>query len=148
MTHYSIQAATLTRPFQVQKRDLNVYGFMHGGRLITLCDETAYLAAMRHCERDCLTRAIHRARFHAPLHPDEAFDITARPALTGHSSIWVACEVRREAQLVMDALLVFVAVDEGLQPVGVPALVAETEEERQLMEKIRRIRESMSDSQP
>jgi acyl-CoA hydrolase len=140
MERHTIQAATVVRPFRVHEADLNGYGFMHGGRLITLCDETAYLAAMRHCGCDCLTRAIHQASFHAPLHPNDSFEIIARPALTGKSSIWVACEAIRDDSVVMDAVLVFVAVDKALQPVSVPELIAESEDERQLVQQLRAMR--------
>jgi len=136
----TMQAAVLIRSFQVHESDLNGYGMMHGGRLITLCDETAYLAAMRHGGCDCLTRAIHRARFLKPLHPGDTFEIHARPALTGRSSIWVACEAKRGGETVMDAVLVFVAVDATMQPVAVPPLTAESEAEKQLMQQLEALR--------
>lgn len=126
---YTAQASYCVSP-----EDLNGYGMMHGGRLLTLCDEIAYLAAQRHARCICLTRAVHQARFHRGLNRGEHIRLRATLGLVGKSSLWVGVEVWPEAdpehraaaekpdRPAMDAVFVFAAVDESLAPVTVPPL--------------------------
>jgi acyl-CoA hydrolase len=120
---------------KVTKEDLNGYGLMHGGRLLTLCDEVGYLAARKHCSCDCLTRAAHRVRFHAAMHEKDPFSVTTQVTMTTRTTMWVSCVIRSHAKLIMDAVFVYVAIDKNFQSSGVSELFAETDEELQEMEK-------------
>jgi acyl-CoA hydrolase len=130
MGNLTMQNSCIQLNHIVSGGDLNGYGLMHGGKLLTLCDETGYLSARRHSHLDCLTRAVHRARFHQPAHKDEQLIISAMVGLTGRSSIWVPVEVRSNSnqELVMDAVFVFTAVNEDQLAIKVPTIQAECKE--------------------
>lgn len=133
----------VTEHFHVKESDLNGYGLMHGGSMLTRCDETAFIAAYRHAGRDCLTRAIYRARFHHPLRLNDPYAIHAIVADTGKSSIWVQCSMEHADEVIMDAIFVFVAVDKEMQPVMVPGLFTGSDKERALQKQMRRLRENI-----
>ncbi len=140
--------------YRIAASDLNGYGLMHGGRLLTLCDEVAYLAARRHVDAICLTRAVHRARFHQGLRAESLIDISARLGLVGHSSLWVAVEVTppspgsldaEASRAAMDAVFVFAAVDRNLRPVSVPPL-KQKDVDPVLAQRLGRLRDSLGKS--
>jgi len=120
---------------EVTKEDLNPHGIMHGGRLMTICDEVGYLAACKHCGGHGLTRAAHRLRFHAPMSEGDAFSIETQVSLTTRTTMWVNCTIKSDAKLVMDAVFVYVAIDKSFQPTEVPELFAETDQQLQRMEE-------------
>jgi acyl-CoA hydrolase len=122
---------------EVTKADLNAHGVMHGGRLMTICDEVGYLAACKHCGGHGLTRAAHRLGFHAPINEGDLFSVETQVTLTTRTTMWVSCVIRSHAKLVMDAVFVYVAIDKNFQPIEVPELFAETDEELQKMEEIK-----------
>jgi len=112
---------------------------MHGGRLLTLCDEVGYVAARKHAGGDCLTRAVHQAQFHHAIQEGEQLTFRARVGLTGHSSLWVFIEVLsiKGNRCMMDAVFVYAAIDEHRHVRQVPAIDAETNEERQLQDRLK-----------
>jgi len=125
----TIAASFVQHEGRVEKSDLNGYGVMHGGRLLTICDEIGYLAAKRHAERDCLTRSAHHVQFYSMLREKESFSVEARVLLTGVTSLWVECAVKQTGETVMSAVFVYIAVDRDFRPVAVPPIRAESQQE-------------------
>jgi len=125
--------------------DLNRYGIMHGGRLLTLCDEVGYVAAHKHAAGDCLTRAVHQAQFHHAIEAGEQLGFRARVGLTGYSSLWVLIEAisSRDGRCMMDAVFVYAAIDAHRHVRPVAAVRAETDEEQQLQARLRRMKEQV-----
>ncbi|MDX8391835.1 MAG: acyl-CoA thioesterase [Mariprofundaceae bacterium] len=145
MSDVAISATRLSIAYTVQDDDLNGYRVLHGGRLLTLADEVGFLAAHTFCGRDCLTVAVHQAQFHRPCLVQEAIDIQAQVGLTGNSSIWVTVDVVDNQQsCVMNALIVYVAVDEQRRPLQVGQVQAETAQEIALQKYIRKIKARMA----
>ena len=138
MTSTLMHHADIIHPYTVLEHDLNGYGIMHGGRMLTLCDEVSYLAAHRHAGCPCLTRAVHQARFLHGVHMGEALQIHAKLGLTGNTSLWVLSEIRSadSSTLIMDAIFVFAAVNRQHQPQSVPPLVPKTEQDRALQQTL------------
>ena len=143
VTH--IGATTVHRGHHVTAADLNRYGMMHGGRLLTLVDETGFLAARAFCGRDCLTVAVHRARFLRPVREGRFITATACVAATGRTSLWTPVRVcaagsdHSPEEALMDAIVTYVAVDDEGRPVPVPEVVAATPAERRLQADMRRL---------
>ncbi|MFC1626201.1 acyl-CoA thioesterase [Pseudomonadota bacterium] len=118
---------------EVASQDLNTHGIMHGGRLMTICDEVGYLAACKHCGGHGLTRAAHRLRFHAPMNEGDPFSVKTQVTMTTRTTMWVNCSITSHGKQIMDAVFVYVAIDENLQPVEVPGLFAKTDNEKKMM---------------
>jgi len=106
-----------------------------------LADEAAFVAAHNFCKTDCLTVAVHQARFHRPAYKDAHLILQAQVAFTGKTSIWVPVSIlMANEQLVMEAVVVYTAVDAQRSPVKVPVVTASNATERQLQADITRLR--------
>lgn len=127
--HKTITASFVRHEGRVEKSDLNGYGLMHGGRLLTICDEIGYLSARKHAECDCLTRSAHHIQFYSMLREKESFSVEARVLLTGTTSLWVECAVKQAGETAMSAVFVYIAVNRDFRPVAIPAIRAENREE-------------------
>ncbi len=137
-----ISETAIQKSYTVLATDLNGYGFMHGGRLLMLADETGFLAAYSFCKRDCLTVAVHQTRFHRPAYKGDMLTLRAQVAFTGKTSLWVPVFVLAvDEQLVMESIMVYAAVDARRSPVPVPDVIAGNAAEHQLQVKIIRLRE-------
>ena len=137
MQQTSISDTAISKDYTVLTGDLNGYGFMHGGRLLMLADETGFLAANHFCDRDCLTVAVHQARFHRPAYQNEHLILQARVAFTGKTSLWVPVSIlAAHDRLIMEAVVVYTAVDAQRSPVKVPAVTAHNAAEHQLQADI------------
>jgi uncharacterized protein (TIGR00369 family) len=114
----------------------NPLGNVHGGVMMRLVDEAAGLCAMRHAQRPAVTIAIDSMTFYSPVRVGELVTLNASLNWVGHTSMEVGVRVVAENPLTGEhthtnsAYLVFVALDDDGQPVKVPALILETDEER------------------
>ncbi len=145
MNRATIRDSEFHYAYTMTASDLNRYGIMHGGRLLTLCDEVGYVAARKHAAGDCLTRAVHQAQFHHAIEEGTQLTFRARVGLTGYSSLWVLIEAisTRDGRCMMDAVFVYAAIDEHRHVRAVAGLRAETDAEQQLQARLRRMREQV-----
>ena len=125
---------TLTQLMEVT--DANIAGNVHGGVIMRLVDTAAALAAIKHSGGVALTVGIDEMTFLEPVQIGEVVVLRACVNDVGRTSM--ECGVRVEAEdpltgiirHVNSAYLVFVAVDAEGRPRPVPALVAESDDER------------------
>jgi uncharacterized protein (TIGR00369 family) len=114
----------------------NPLGNVHGGVMMRLVDEAAGLCAMRHAQHPAVTIAIDSMTFYSPVRVGELVTLNASLNWVGHTSMEVGVRVVAENPLTGErthtnsAYLVFVALDDDSQPVKVPPLILETDEER------------------
>lgn len=136
-----ISASRITLVQMMVNEHANLYGNVHGGVIMKLCDEAGGFAAMRHAGRPCVTVFIDSMEFYEPVHVGELLRITAEPSWIGRTSI--ECEVVVEAENVMSghrletnrAYFVYVALDDRGRPVPVPELDCESDAQRRRMEQ-------------
>jgi acyl-CoA hydrolase len=106
-----------------------------------MVDEVGAIAAARHVGRPVVTVAVDSIAFYSPIQIGNLVTLKASLNYVGRTSMEVG--VRVEAMDVLtgeithtnSAYLVYVALDENLQPVAVPPLVATTVEEERRMEE-------------
>lgn len=126
--------------------DANPYGNVHGGEIMKLIDACAGAAATRHARSRVVTARIDELSFLAPVYVGHLVTASASVNHVGRSSMEVGVRVDAEDLLtgkpahVASAYLVFVSIDERGRPVPLPALVAETDEERRRMKAAERRR--------
>ena len=122
---------------QMEITDANIAGNVHGGTIMKMVDTAAGLAAAKHCGSLAGTAAMDEMSFMDPVYVGDVVTVKAMVNEAFGTSMEVG--VRVEAETVRtgrvvhtsSAYLVFVAVDEHGRPRDVPALLAETEEQRQ-----------------
>lgn len=120
----------------MQPTDANGYGNVHGGAIMRFVDEAAGAVAIRHARARAVTASLDHMSFEAPAHIGDLVTATACLTYTGRSSMEIECEViaenfvTGEIRLISRCYLVYVAIDEQGQPIPVPPLILETDEER------------------
>jgi acyl-CoA hydrolase len=125
----------------------NVLGDLFGGHLMSLVDQAAAVAAIRHAGGPAVTASIDRVNFKEPIHLGELVTCIATVDFVGNSSMDITVEVFAEAihtgerRHTHTAHVVFVAIDEHGRPRRVPRLEPQTAEERERFERARRHRE-------
>jgi acyl-CoA hydrolase len=125
---------------RIQPNQANNYGNAHGGEVVRLMDELAAVAAMTVAGETCVTAHIGSVDFLNPIPVGHVAELSAYVYDTGTSSLEVRVNVEgrdpREGETVATTAACFtmVAVDENGDPVDVPAIVARTDREKELVE--------------
>src|SRR6476661_1692235 len=74
----------------------NVLGDLFGGELMTLVDQAAAVAAMRHAGGPAVTKSIDRLDFHQPIPVGALVTCTASVEYVGNSAMYITVEVHSE----------------------------------------------------
>lgn len=136
-----ISASRVTLSQLMHPEHTNLLGNVHGGWIMKLADEAGALACMRHAQRKVVTVAIDSMVFREPIRIGDLVILNAEVAYTGRTSMEAAVEVLAENPITGDqthtntAYLVYVALDDEGRPTSVPPLKAETEEEKEKMQR-------------
>jgi acyl-CoA hydrolase len=137
------RASRITLAQLMQPDHANNLGNVHGGWIMKLVDEAGALACMRHAQRRVVTVAVDSFVFREPIKIGDLVTLNAEVTYAGRTSMEVEVEVTAENPITRErthtntAYLVYVALDDVGRPTSVPALIAETEAEKQRMEQAR-----------
>jgi acyl-CoA hydrolase len=120
----------------VLPNDTNTLGNLMGGRLLHWMDIAAAIAAHRHCGRIVVTASVNNVSFSQPIKLGEIVTMHAKVSRAFNSSmevfidVWVENNTTGEKKKCNEAIYTFVAVDQLGNPINVPELIPETEEEK------------------
>jgi uncharacterized protein (TIGR00369 family) len=123
----------------MQPEHANNLGNVHGGWIMKLVDEAGALACMRHAQRRVVTVAVDSLVFREPIKIGDLVILNAEVTYTGRTSMEAEVQVNAENPITGNrthtntAYLVYVALDDNGRPTTIPALVAETEEDKERM---------------
>lgn len=114
---------------------INHYGRLFGGHLLKWIDELAGIVAIRHCGSTVTTAAIDNLQFKAPAYTGDMVVLQGWITYVGRTSMEVRVDTYREAldgtrEIINRAYIDMVAIDSYGQPVEVPELCTETDEQR------------------
>jgi acyl-CoA hydrolase len=121
----------------VLPNDTNTLGNLMGGRLLHWMDLASAIASHRHCGRVVVTAAVNNVSFNQPIKLGEIVTMHAKVSRAFNSSmevfidVWVENNNTGERKKCNEAIYTFVAVDQLGNPINVPELIPETEEEKQ-----------------
>lgn len=124
----------------VLPEDSNPRGTVFGGRVLSLIDKCAAIAAMRHSRTEVLTASLDSVEFRHPVRVGEVLALRARLNAAFKSSMEIEVEVHAEnprtgeRNLTTRAFVTMVAVDDDARPAAVPRLTPSTAEERKRSE--------------
>jgi uncharacterized protein (TIGR00369 family) len=126
----------------------NHYGNVHGGTILRLADEAAFVAATKHARRNVVLASMDHMSFDNPVKLGDMLHVKARLCHTGKSSMDVEVEVKTEkikegkTLHVGSAYLTMIALDEKGAPARVPGLLLENkfdkEKSRQALSRRRK----------
>jgi acyl-CoA hydrolase len=135
----TVRSSEVTFARTMTQLDANVLGNVHGGVIMHEVDVAAGTAAARHAGRVAVTASIDELSFLQPVHVGDVLIVRARVNAVGRTSMEVGVKVEAEPwkggerRHTTSAYLVMVALDEEGNPVAVPPLVAESDDERRRM---------------
>ncbi len=115
---------------------LNGFDRLFGGKLVEWIDIVAAVVARRHSNRNVTTASIDNLQFKGPAYINDTIVLRGCMTYAGKTSMEVRVDtfVERlsgEKQLINRAYLVLVALDKQENPVPVPGLILETDEEKE-----------------
>ena len=125
----------------------NVLGDLFGGHLMSLVDQAAAVAAIRHAGGPAVTASIDRVDFRERIPVGSLVSCLATVDFVGNSSMDITVEVYAETVSTGErrhthtAHVVFVAIDAAGKPKRVPRLTPETPDEHARFEQARVHRE-------
>lgn len=134
--------------------DVNFAGNVFGGSLLKVLDEIAYVVGSRHARQNMVTASVDRMDFLAPVHLSDVVHFTGQVTHAGHTSLEVSIHIEAEdlhgtsRRTVGNAYVTMVAIGPDGRPVPVPPILAETPEERRLLEEGRRRAEERKARRP
>ena len=123
---------------RIQPNQTNNYDSAHGGEVMRLMDEIGAMSAMRFAGSDCVTARMEQVNFRRPIPVGDNALLKSYVYDTGETSVRVRIRAFREnprtaeAELTTDSHLVYVAIDDDLDPVSVPELTVSSERGEEL----------------
>lgn len=114
----------------------NFAGNVHGGTILKLLDQVAYVCASRYAGRYVVTLSVDQVVFRQPVQVGQLVTFIASVNHTGTSSMEVGIKVvaetirTQEVRHVNSCFFTMVAVDDARQPVAVTPLQPATPDER------------------
>lgn len=120
----------------VLPNDTNTLGNLMGGRLLHLMDIIAAISAHRHSHRIVVTASVNNVSFNQPIKLGDIVTLQAKVSRSFNSSmeifidVWVENNAEGKKIKCNEAIYTFVAVDQLGNPINVPELIPETEEEK------------------
>jgi uncharacterized protein (TIGR00369 family) len=136
-----IDASRITLSTLMQPEHANNLGNVHGGWIMKLVDEAGALTCMRHAQQRVVTVAVDQMTFQQPIRIGDLVTLTAEVSYVGRTSMEAEVHVIAENPISGEqthtntAYVVYVALDSSGNPVPVPGLIPENEEQRQRMEE-------------
>ncbi len=118
--------------------DANPAGNVHGGTIMKLVDNAAYVAAVRHARKNCVTLSIDSFKFHYPVYVGELIILKASVNYASRTSMEIGVRVEAEhlttgtVRHTASAYLTFVALGDDRRPTPIARLkpVTETDKRR------------------
>jgi len=114
----------------------NHYGSVHGGTILRLADEAAFVTATKHARKNVVMASMDHIVFKHPVYIGDLLTMRSRILFVGRSSmdveVGIETERLKEGKIlkVGSAYLTMVALDDKGRPTEVPRLILKTGDER------------------
>lgn len=125
----------------------NHYGSVHGGTILKLADEAAFVAATKHARKNVVIASMDHIEFRHPVNVGDLLILSASIFHVGRTSMDVEVKILAEKikegkkLYIGSAYLTMVALDKSGKPTLVPGLILRTKEEKEKNKELRLRRE-------
>ncbi|MBF0472573.1 MAG: acyl-CoA thioesterase [Nitrospirae bacterium] len=119
----------------------NPAGNIHGGEIMKMMDNCAYVTAQKHCLQNAVTAAVDEIEFHSPVYVGNLITCTGTLIYTSRSSMLVTIDVVVEClktgavTCALTGFFVMVALDASGKPTPVSPLELKSDEDRKIFEE-------------
>ena len=145
----TVEDRTVTISMLMEPRHANLHGGVHGGEIMYMMDVAAGCAAAKYARHNCVTAGVDEMRFFKPLKIGSFVTCTGTVAYTGNTSIELYVTIDAESLVgnniekhrAAEAFITYVLVDDKGRPSPVTPFIPETEQEKELYERVRARRE-------
>ena len=125
---------------------LNPSGRLFGGTLMAWIDETAGMVGLRHAQMNVTTASVDNLKFLRGAYMGERLLICGKVTHVGNTSMEIKVDTFVESndggrELINQAYLTLVGLDENDKPHRLPRLIAETEEDKREWKRAERRRQ-------
>ena len=145
MEDKTVASSALIMSVVMQPDQANPSGNVHGGEIMKLMDNAAYVVAQRHARTNVVTARVDELIFHQPIYVGNLVTCHAFLTFVNRSSMEVVVTVAVEnlfsespGKCALTAYFTMVALNVGGKPLSVLPLKLETEEEKIRFEEGRR----------
>lgn len=114
----------------------NHYGNVHGGTILRIVDEAAYVTATKHARKNVVIASMDHIVFKHPVNIGDILNVKARLCYVGRSSMEVEVTIETEklkigkTLQVGSAQLTMIALDEHGRPTEVPKITLKTKRDK------------------
>ena len=129
--------------------DTNALNTLFGGRLMSIMDTAAGMAASKFCSEDVVTISVDALKFKRPAYQGDVIRTIARVVWTSPRTIGVhvtSCRLSRKEwnpEEICSGFFFMVAVDSSMKPTEVPQFTPSGEEEGRLYNMAKQARDGM-----
>lgn len=120
----------------VRPMDMNSVHRLYGGVLMCWIDEIAVLVARRHTQLSITTGSVDNLRFLRPAYLHDTIVLIGKATYVGNTSMEVKVstyveQLSGERELINEAYLTLIGLDENDKPCRLPRLIPQTEKEKE-----------------
>ena len=150
MEPYSTEPVVLLN--EVFPGDTNSKDTLFGGRLMSIMDTAAGMAASKYAHSVFLTVSVDALKFRRPAYQGDIIRTTSKVVWTSPRTAGVhvvSCRLSRErweGEEICSGFFFMVAVDGDMRPTGIPQFTPQTDEENELWAEADRARNAMRES--
>jgi acyl-CoA hydrolase len=125
---------TITK--MMQPTEANIYGYVHGGEIMKLVDEAAFVSATRLARMNVVTASVDRHTFDYPVKIGNLLILKSQVNCVGKTSMEVGVRIETEdvkagkTHKVGSAYLTMVALDDLGNPTIIPLLSCESQTDK------------------
>ena len=136
----TIAASATTLSQLILPSQANPAGNAHGGELLKMMDNCAYVCATKHSRANAVTAGIDNVSFHAPVFVGNQVTCKAHLSYVSKRSMEIAVSIDAEdliagtKQCSMTAFFIFVALDENAEAIQLAPVDLQTDGERRSFE--------------
>ena len=129
--------------------DTNALDTLFGGRLMSIMDTAAGMAASKFAHREFVTVSVDALKFKRPAYQGDVIRTIARGVWTSPRTVGVqvrSCRMTRsdwEPEEICSGYFFMVAIDDSMKPISVPQFTPSNEEEKSLWDGAQNARDAM-----